>query len=322
MGKENVKEPVPRDLPVVQTYVPPTKFLASHSTPSQNRISHRKELEFEQKERILELKQRYFEDYYSDNQYAVSIKEDTAYLCLHSPKTTKDTRPIRRIQEGTKGESSRNLKDLKDHNEFAPLADNSLEVLTMNSNQLNDWIIIQRKHSADLSALAPWSLSSACFAPQHSQRKSARSDALASCDHRARDRTSLRSEEYKVDRNLLNGTKIYHGLMRNHGLILEFGLNPNQLSIIVNPSIIKLNVRRWDKHVVGRMMDTEKIGSHVITYLGSYDELEYEDEAHDERQELCEARKLPVCNMRRFMMIKYSFGQDEEYVAIKEDEYD
>ncbi|GJX31529.1 hypothetical protein Tco_0241384, partial [Tanacetum coccineum] len=31
-----------------------------------------------QKARILELKRRYFEDYYSDNQYAVSIKEDTA----------------------------------------------------------------------------------------------------------------------------------------------------------------------------------------------------------------------------------------------------
>ncbi|GJR74200.1 hypothetical protein Tco_0086565 [Tanacetum coccineum] len=34
----------------------------------------------------------------SDNQYAVSIKEDTAYPCLHSPKTTKETRSIRRIQ--------------------------------------------------------------------------------------------------------------------------------------------------------------------------------------------------------------------------------
>ncbi|GJT91096.1 hypothetical protein Tco_1079941 [Tanacetum coccineum] len=39
-------------------------------------------------------------------------------------------------------------------------------------------------------------------------------------------------------------------------------------------------------------------------------------------QELCEAHELPMCNMRRFKMIKYSFGQDEEYVAIKEDEYD
>ncbi|GKB76232.1 hypothetical protein Tco_0943127 [Tanacetum coccineum] len=36
--------------------------------------------------------------YYSDNQYAVSIKEDTTYPCLHSPKTTKEQSPIRRIQ--------------------------------------------------------------------------------------------------------------------------------------------------------------------------------------------------------------------------------
>nr|GEZ33632.1 hypothetical protein [Tanacetum cinerariifolium] len=44
--------------------------------------------------RILELKRRYFEDYCSDIQYAVSIKEDTAYMCLHSPKTMKGTRSI------------------------------------------------------------------------------------------------------------------------------------------------------------------------------------------------------------------------------------
>ncbi|GJR86234.1 DNA-directed DNA polymerase [Tanacetum coccineum] len=36
--------------------------------------------------------------YYSDNQYAISIKEDTAYPCLHSPKTTKETCSIHRIQ--------------------------------------------------------------------------------------------------------------------------------------------------------------------------------------------------------------------------------
>ncbi|GKB83157.1 hypothetical protein Tco_0950052 [Tanacetum coccineum] len=33
----------------------------------------------------------------------------------------------------------------------------------------------------------------------------------------------------------MNGTKMYHGLMRNHRLTLEFGLNPHQLSIIVSP---------------------------------------------------------------------------------------
>ncbi|GJS20188.1 hypothetical protein Tco_0448820 [Tanacetum coccineum] len=34
----------------------------------------------------------------SDYQYAISIKEDTAYPCLHSTKTTKETSSIRRIQ--------------------------------------------------------------------------------------------------------------------------------------------------------------------------------------------------------------------------------
>ncbi|GJW77474.1 hypothetical protein Tco_0139156 [Tanacetum coccineum] len=37
----------------------------------------------------------------SDTQYVVSIKEYTAYLCLHSPKTTKERRSIRRIQRNS-----------------------------------------------------------------------------------------------------------------------------------------------------------------------------------------------------------------------------
>ncbi|GJW29249.1 hypothetical protein Tco_0046124 [Tanacetum coccineum] len=63
--------------------------------------------------------------------------------------------------------------------------------------------------------------------------------------------------------------------------------------------------------------------SHEITYHDhDHDEIKYENETHDERKELCETHELPVYNMRRFKMIKYSFGQEEEYVAIKEDEYD
>ncbi|GJW20852.1 hypothetical protein Tco_0031474 [Tanacetum coccineum] len=34
------------------------------------------------------------------------------------------------------------------------------------------------------------------------------------------------------------------------------------------------------------------------------------------------AQEPPVCKNRRFEMIKYSFGQEEEYIAIKEYEYD
>ncbi|GJV40637.1 hypothetical protein Tco_1419077 [Tanacetum coccineum] len=45
----------------------------------------------------------------------------------------------------------------------------------------------------------------------------------------------------------------------------------------------------------------------------------------NEEEERCEEfndHEQPVCNIRRFEMIKYSFGQGEEYVAIKEDEYE
>nr|GEU81484.1 RNA-directed DNA polymerase, eukaryota [Tanacetum cinerariifolium]GEW25399.1 RNA-directed DNA polymerase, eukaryota [Tanacetum cinerariifolium] len=43
-------------------------------------------LKISKKARILELKQRHFKGYFSDILYAISIKEDTAYLCLHFTK--------------------------------------------------------------------------------------------------------------------------------------------------------------------------------------------------------------------------------------------
>ncbi|GKC08876.1 hypothetical protein Tco_1000486 [Tanacetum coccineum] len=54
-------------------------------------------------------------------------------------------------------------------------------------------------------------------------------------------------------------------------------------------------------------------------------EREYEnDQKDEERYELFDdaTQELPVCTVRRFEMIKYSFGQDEDYVAVKEDEYE
>ncbi|GKD73828.1 hypothetical protein Tco_1332110, partial [Tanacetum coccineum] len=58
---------------------------------------------------------------------------------------------------------------------------------------------------------------------------------------------------------------------------------------------------------------------------GDRNEWEYENELEDDkRHELCgnETHELPVCNIRIFEMIKYSFGQDEECVAVKENEYE
>ncbi|GJZ94337.1 hypothetical protein Tco_0666540 [Tanacetum coccineum] len=66
--------------------------------------------------------------------------------------------------------------------------------------------------------------------------------------------------------------------------------------------------RRWDNY---------EITDH------DHEEREYENEHEDkERCELFDDHKLPVCNIRRFEIIKYSFENDEEYVAVKEDKYD
>ncbi|GJY57610.1 hypothetical protein Tco_0456725 [Tanacetum coccineum] len=54
----------------------------------------------------------------------------------------------------------------------------------------------------------------------------------------------------------------------------------------------------------------------------NYDDT-YEINHEDNRnKELCEICEQSVYNIRKYMMIKYSFNNDEEYVAVKEDEYD
>ncbi|GJY93748.1 putative reverse transcriptase domain-containing protein [Tanacetum coccineum] len=51
---------------------------------------------------------------------------------------------------------------------------------------------------------------------------------------------------------------------------------------------------------------------------------EYENETNEEGHELCgiKTREVPDCQIKRYKMIKYSFNNEEEYVAVKEDEYD
>ncbi|GKC64679.1 hypothetical protein Tco_1097277 [Tanacetum coccineum] len=63
--------------------------------------------------------------------------------------------------------------------------------------------------------------------------------------------------------------------------------------------------------------------SHEI-YYHNYDKWEYENETHEEGHELCniKTREVPVCQIKRYKMIIYSFNDEEEYVAIKEDEYE
>ncbi|GJX17163.1 hypothetical protein Tco_0217995 [Tanacetum coccineum] len=61
--------------------------------------------------------------------------------------------------------------------------------------------------------------------------------------------------------------------------------------------------------------------SYEINYH-DYNEGENENETHEERHKLygIETREVLVCQIKRYM-IKYSFNDEEEYVVVKEDEY-
>ncbi|GJU41896.1 hypothetical protein Tco_1194853 [Tanacetum coccineum] len=56
-------------------------------------------------------------------------------------------------------------------------------------------------------------------------------------------------------------------------------------------------MRRWDIYT-----------NYDDTYKTNHDD--------NEREELCEVHEPPVCTIQRFEMIKYSFGQSEEYVSL------
>ncbi|GJV70999.1 hypothetical protein Tco_1490994 [Tanacetum coccineum] len=60
-------------------------------------------------------------------------------------------------------------------------------------------------------------------------------------------------------------------------------------------------------------------GPYANYYSNCLDKLEHVDK---DKHGLFDDQKRPICNIRRFEMIKYSFGEDDEYVAIKEHEYD
>ncbi|GKE42038.1 hypothetical protein Tco_1469322 [Tanacetum coccineum] len=136
----------------------------------------------------------------------------------------------------------------------------------------------------------------------------------------------------------MNGIKMYHGCTTSHGLIKKYGKSQHQSNIRASLSILRLDVRN-SQPVVGEKMvivieeicpvptilETRSItktlnGGRWSVYTNYDDayEINHED---NEREELCEVHELPVCNVRRYIMIKYSFNNNEEYVAVKEDEY-
>nr|GEV82052.1 retrovirus-related Pol polyprotein from transposon TNT 1-94 [Tanacetum cinerariifolium] len=72
--------------------------------------------------------------------------------------------------------------------------------------------------------------------------------------------------------------------------------------------IARFRMRRWDGYEIDDHDQKER---------------EYENKHEDKKRcELLDDHELLVCNIRRLKMIKYPFGDGEEYVAVKENEYD
>ncbi|GJY42397.1 hypothetical protein Tco_0429667 [Tanacetum coccineum] len=162
-------------------------------------------------------------------------------------------------------------------------------------------------------------------------------------------RTLRDSGPMKITRMIrsMNGTRTYHGSMRSHGLTPDWkddgycnGVNllgtyiiGNQLhyqglewyealvdyelkdEALRNKAIMEGSIKEDDDESYYE----QKRGWNIYTNYDDAYEIDHED---NEKEELCEVHELPVCNVRRYMMIKYSFNNDEEYVAVKEDEYD
>ncbi|GKB89587.1 hypothetical protein Tco_0961859 [Tanacetum coccineum] len=62
----------------------------------------------------------------------------------------------------------------------------------------------------------------------------------------------------------------------------------------------------------------------IMEGLINEDDKSSDEDGENDEHKLCgnETHELPVCQIKKYMMIKYSFRDDEKYVAIKEDEYD
>ncbi|GJS40408.1 hypothetical protein Tco_0565451 [Tanacetum coccineum] len=131
-------------------------------------------------------------------------------------------------------------------------------------------------------------------------------------------------EEFKDDW-IYEWTKTYLGWTRNFRLTQEYG--KNQTRNLHGAYIIRNSLHYQDYEWYEALEDS-KLKEDALRNKAIMERLiddDNDDEPHheaDEREELCEIHELPVCTIRRFKMIKYSFEQDEEYVAIKEDEYD
>ncbi|GKE87903.1 hypothetical protein Tco_1565378 [Tanacetum coccineum] len=135
---------------------------------------------------------------------------------------------------------------------------------------------------------------------------------------------------------------MYHGCMTSHGLIwnMEGTKTRNLPEAYHIGNSLHYQDLEWyealeDSELIDEALKNKAIMEGLISddessndcwkrwkiheiYYHDYDEREYENETHEEGHELCgiKTREVPVYQIKRYKMIKYSFNNEEEHVAV------
>ncbi|GJV27665.1 hypothetical protein Tco_1384113 [Tanacetum coccineum] len=148
--------------------------------------------------------------------------------------------------------------------------------------------------------------------------------------------------------------RMYHGYMTNHGSIVEYRRNQNQSNILASLSTIKLDVQNGQPVVGERMvivmeeicpmftiLETRSItktlnvmmnqamiigkdgrAMRFTTIIMIKENVKAKLMKKDISYVVSKLARYRSTKIKRYKMIKYSFNDEEEYVAVKEDEYD
>nr|GEW27924.1 hypothetical protein [Tanacetum cinerariifolium] len=140
----------------------------------------------------------------------------------------------------------------------------------------------------------------------------------------------------------MTGIKICHGCMKDKGRSMEGNL-PGAYTI---SNTLRYQNLEWYKALKDDKLKEEALENKAIMdgMIEKHDDLsnegwkgwddfeitnhnneESKNEMEHEEEERCKVfddHEWPICYIRRFEMVKYSFKDDKEHVAIKENEYD
>nr|GEU47137.1 hypothetical protein [Tanacetum cinerariifolium] len=140
---------------------------------------------------------------------------------------------------------------------------------------------------------------------------------------RGNDEVELYDEEssYPNDENLIDENKVAE-IFRIKTNLFDFK-TPSCIAFKEFNYLLQIDPGILTKDIQGFKTYDEYIDDWIYEWNKDVPWDDYENATHYPEQRCKDTTyDAPVCRIKRHMMIKYSFRDDEKYVAIKEDEYD